>query len=685
MATDFGSYLFESMTPEQQAAYIVRAQAEQEANGGNVLQAPAIAYQQPWTQPKVNQEKSNALAAYQETWNAVAAEAGHQNVGSDPRVKKAAEELRRRQGSADLLGQYGGDGAYATPEQRAQSKQDKLVSDADVRTREAIAQLGAQGAQTFGNNNAAIGEMGRLIDAQNPRNAAFVSRTNDLATELGGQRDIANNGSLAALGTYTSGLNGLNARNDAAISKLSGTYDQLRTPLTANLQSQAAIADPQALAAQNEALGMLGGTANGALDYQSQAAGAYADPKYVAMRDQGLEDLYGVSQGSKDVHVGQEDPKAYAAAMDALEKASAGTNPAVTDAENFLYEQARQGWEMDQRALDSAKMSNLRRRGMAGGGAELTQNSIGNQQIAQQRVLSDLAASAQAVSRAQGMLQLQGQLSSQLNSEGNALAVGNASRQLQALGMYEQGSEVAQQASFDQEYSRGVAADNASANNQSTRLQGQVAYGNQANAMQDDAYNRGVAYDQMQQYNKNFEVNERDALWGRSTDLAGMDLNASSQNSNNLTNAFQGTTSVLGNNFVRDNAVVSAKDLASARQNQGEQTELGQKLGVQGAAIGVNNVNQGQLNNLTGLGIQNTQFTTPLLLQNNQVAMAGAAANKAALSSALATAREQDRADSTGIFGLPVIGSKKGLLGGFGIGQPSLAEQEAEIKARYGG
>lgn len=624
-ASDFGTYLFNSMTPEQQQAFIAKGLAEQKANP-IPLQAPQRAY-----------------------------------VNS------------------------GGDDAYISPEQRALKRNTQAIDRAGQQNDEALARLEQLAAQTRADNQAALTRSNQLIDEQDPRNAAYVQQTRQLAEELGGYRDTANQGSLNALGNYTSGLNQLNARNDATINQLTGTYDQLRTPLTANLVSQAAIADPQALAAQNEALGMLGGTANGALDYTSQAAGAYADPRYVAMRDQGLADLYEVSQGSKDVHVGQEDPAAYAYAMDALQKASDGTNPAVSDAENFLYEQARQGWEMDQRGLDAAKMSNLRRRGMAGGGAELTQNALGSQQIAQQRVLSDLAASAQAVARAQGMLQLQGQLGTQLNSEANALATGNANRQLQALGMYEQGSEVAQQSSFDQAYKRGMAADQASRDNQATRLSGQIAYGNQANAMQDDAYNRGVAADQMAQYNKNFEQAERDALWGRSTDLAGAQLNASAQNSNNLSNSFNATTSVLNNNYVRDAAYVNAKDLGNQRENQGNQQQLANRLGVQGAQIGVNNTGFNQGAQTIGQGINNTQWLTGATIQNNGQIAGSHAANNAAMNAALAANAEQHRADNTGIFGLPIIGSRNGLLGGFGIGRNSEEEDAAAIRAKYGG
>lgn len=581
-ASDFGSYLFQSMTPEQQQAFIAKGMAEQKANPV-ALQAPQRAYEAS-----------------------------------------------------------GGDTAFLSPEMRLIKQNRDLITNTSQQNDDALRRLEELSKGTAGKNQAAIDQMNTLIDQQDPRNAAYINTLRGEAQKLGTSRDTANQGSLDALGAYTKTLDDLSARNDATVGFAQGKYQDLATPLQSNLAL-----DPQALAAQQEALGMLGGTANGALDYTSQAASAYADPRYVAMRDQGLGDLYDVSKGSKDVHVGQEDPRAYAAAMDALQKASELTNPAVTSQENFLYEKARQGWEMDQRALDAAKMSNLRRRGMAGSGAEFTLGSLGSQQIAQQRVLSDLAASAQAVARSQDMLKLQGQLGTQLNSEGNALATGNANRQLQALGMYEQGAETAQQSSFDQAYKRGVAADTASANNQQTRLSGQIAYGNQANAMQDDAFN-------VNSFNELYKQRERDALWGRTTDLAGLELNASSQNSNNASNKFQGTTSVLNNNYLRDSQLAQTNMGIAGVENSGQNDQLGRRLGVQGAQVGVNNTTQAQNNLLTGMNLDSNKWTTGALIGNNQVQI-GAEANKAALADAeRARKQAEEEAAGKGILGTSI-------------------------------
>lgn len=557
-----------------------------------------------------------------------------------------------------------GSAGWNDPVQKALRDNRTLIADQGASTDIKLAQLAELAKQTQSNNAAEIVRQNGLIDAQDPANAFFGGYMVDQAGNLANSRDNANSLASNSLGTYVGGLRNINTQNDAAIGKLGSVYDDLSHPLVANLTSQAAIADPQALAGQQLALGQLQGAANGSLDYTSQAAGAYADPKYLAMRDKGLNDLYGVSQGSKDVHVGQEDPEAYKSAMDALHQMGSLTTPHLTDAENFLYEQARQAQEMDERAISSARMSDLRRRNMAGGGAELTQGALDAQRTSQNRVLSDLGANAQAVARATGMLQSYGQLGNAMNSEANGLATGNANRQLQALGMYEQGSEVAEQQSFQQEYDRGLAADKASSDNQSTRLGGMVASGNQANAMQDDAFNRGQAADVMSRYNKSFEQDERNALWGRTTDLTGMTLSKNAQNSNNLTNAFSGEQKVIDSNYGRDRDVTST-NLGVASTIHGWGTDqLDRRLGVSDKAIGVNNQGFGRDAGITGAQIGATQFTLPLMTQNNtQIAGIAAGKQEAQAAGEAEVARERE-ANSSGLFGT-VIGSKNGVAGLF--------------------
>jgi len=674
MATDFSSYLLESMTPQQQADTIAKIQAEQDANGGHNLQAPEIQQAQPWTPEKVAQYKAEAKSEYDAAWNKSLSEG--RDPSHDPAVIEAARVLNDKVTGADNVGAYGGSGAgpMRTTTTPGVQNQNNIIGATTKRNANAISGLQGTADATLAANRAELARQGGIIDSMDPVYGDYVSQTQDLATQLGRSAGAANGASTQSLAAYTSGLRDLNSRNDAAISSLGGVYDNLSTPL----QSTANIADPQALAAQQNALGMLGSTAAGGLDYTSVAASAYADPKYTAMRDEGLSDLRGVSRGSKDVHVGQEDPAAYASAMQALMKAGSLTNPGVTAAEQLIYEKARQDQEMQERGLSSARMSDLRRRGMAGGGAELTQNALDSARISQDRTLTDLGAAAGAVQRSNQMLQLQGQLASGLNAQGNQLATSNADRQLAALGLFETGAERAQESSFDQTYKRGVAADTASANNQQTRLQGQVGYANQANTMQDDAFQRNSWKD-------SFDQKERDALWGRTTDKTALTLNANSQNSNNMSNIFSGEQGVINGNYSRDKDVISAVDLANTRKVQGADKQTDRRLGLSGETIGVNNSGLQNDASIVGMTIGNNTWNGTNLIKNDQVAMGRSDANKAAMDAELAAADQQDRADSEGIFGLPIIGSRKGLLGGFGIGQESLDDKKAAIRAKYQG
>lgn len=555
--TDFSSYLLSTMTPEQRQALVSKGYKEQLTNPVPV-QAPQRAYEAS-----------------------------------------------------------GGDRGTADPNLvRLKDNRDLITKQGDS-TDELLRKLGEQQAASQARNQAIVDRDNHLIDEQVPKDAEYIAKLNELNDKLDGRISTANADDLGWAKDYTDGLAELNTRNDAAIDRLGGVYDDLSTPLVANLTSQAAVADPEALAGQRQALGQLQGAANGSLDYTSQAASAFADPKYLAMRDKGLEDLYGVSQGGKDVHVGQEDPEAYRATMDALHQMGELTKPQLTDQERFLYEKARQAQEMDERGLSAARMSDLRRRGMAGGGAELTQNAIDSQRISQNRVLSDLGANAQAVARATGMLQSYGSLGNNMNAQANGLATDNANRQLSALGLYTSGAETAEQQSFQQQYARGTAADKASSDNQGTRLSGMVASGNQANQMQDDAFNRGHEADVMSRYNKTFEQDERNALWGRTTDLTNATLNGSAQNSNNLSNTFKAQTQVTDNNYIRDAQGIGARASTLNTGNALDNNTLDRRIGVGNVGIGVNNTGVAQNGQLTGMQIQAGQFETAGLLGNN--------------------------------------------------------------------
>jgi hypothetical protein len=520
------------------------------------------------------------------------------------------------------------------------------------------------------------------ITQQGASDQTYLDQSRALTGQLGSLANSTNASALQNLGNYTGQVNNLNNFDMGTYGQLAGTYNQLATPLQSSvswngdLTSQAAIADPTALAAQNNALGMLGGIAGGSLDYTSQGAQAYADPKYTAMVEQGLGDLYGASQGSKDVHPGQEDPQAYAAALDAMGQLKSLTTPTVTDAERFIYEQARQAQEQDERANAGASLANMRQRGVAGGAEELVNSSMLNQQASQNRLLSDLGAQANAVNRSMAALQGYSGIAQNLNDEGNALGTANANRQLQALGLYTDESGQLRSASFDESYKRGIAADNASANNQSTRLAGTVNYGNQANTMQQQAYQRGAAADQTAQFNRqgqldvsmfnnNFAQNERNAQWDRAQGLANTGLNASGQIAFNDANIFNGTNSINDANYNRSKSVIDANDIVNTRQWTAATNQTTRNTDFQNQVMGNNALFAGGMQAGNNARIQNGNQLTNGLIQNNTQAMGNAQAQEA-LKNAERLAKIQADADPGGILGTGILG-KNGILGLEGV------------------
>jgi len=505
-------------------------------------------------------------------------------------------------------------------------------------------------------NNAGVGS---ALDQQARWNDEYIAQTQGLTSELMGYRDTANADQARFTGNYHTQLNDLSNYNTGLVNNLGGLYGELANPLQSqvrwegDLVSQAAQADQAVLAQQNQALGFLSGASQGSLDYQSQAAKAYADPKYLAMRDKGLADLYAASQGSKDVHVGDEDPEAYAAAMDALKQMGELTDPTVTDKERFLYEKARQGQEMDERALSAARMSDLRRRGMAGSGAELTQNALDSQRISQNRLLSDLGASAGAVDRASVMLQNYGALGSNMNAQANQLATGNADRQLGALGAYTEGSHAAQASSFDQAYARGAAADKASSDNQSTRLQGGIAHGQQANTMQQQHFQRASAADQTAQFNRaqsldvskfntDFAQRERDAQWNRGLGLTQTGLQASSQNATNARDAYNSNRDLVTDTYGRNRDVITMKDTTNTRQNSARNQQTQGQIYMRGLDQQAINDAYAREQNYTGMTMNNNQFKSTGNMSNIDLAMGANAADAASRQAlALADANKQ--------------------------------------------
>lgn len=580
------------------------------------------------------------------------------------------------------------------------------------------------GARTSNVRNAQTG----IIQGQMNSDAAYEQQTRDLVAQLSGARDSANAFDWNALSGYQSGLAANSASNSQYVSNLGDLYGQLANPLhsqttwAGDLTSQAAIADPQALAAQNQALGFLGGAMNGSLNYSSQAAHAAADPQsiqdeyialgelqkaaagglnvtsqaanvwsdpaLVAAQQRGVDALWNVSQGAGAIKPGELDPEAYAAQQDALKQYGALTTPKLTDAERFIYENERLMAERDERANREAVMSGLRQRGMGGSGMELVNSQLANQQTSQNRLLGDLGANAQAINRSMQALAGYGGLASTMNDQANQLAMSNRARELTALGLYtDQAGQMRSRAfdeayargtaadqvamsnmnrrlqaqgmsfdaagtirnqSFNEDYSRGLAADAASANNQRTQLQGGIAYGNQANTMQQQAYQRGLAADQTAQFNRaqsigvsewndQFNQKERDAQWNRGVGMANTGLQANAQNASNLTNSWIAGSKTNDATYGRTRDVITAQDTSNTRAHDDTRYTNGQLIDLGNQMVGDENSNFGRQAQITGLGIGSNNAGIGAINDIGRE-FAGTAASRSAASQAQAAA-----------------------------------------------
>lgn len=407
-----------------------------------------------------------------------------------------------------------------------------------------------------------------IIQGQADADAAWQRQTQGIVDRLGQAGAGANAFDAQALSGYQSALGNYTRQNTQSLGGLQDLYGQLANPLQSrttwagDLTSQAAgaYADPNSIAAQNEAMGFLSGAMNGSLNYQSQGAQAYADPQAIAaqyqalgqlqdsaaggldvqsqaarayadqgaidMQSQGLSGLWRIANGSLDsmpwhadpegyarvqkglsglddiaggslnIKPGDLDPEAYAAQKDALSQFKSLTTPELTDAERFIYEHERIGAERDERANREANMSSLRQRGMGGSGMELTNTALANQQISQNRLLGDLGANRGAIDRSMQALAGYGGLSSTMNQQANELGTANSNRQLQARGAY---GNLAQQ--------QNALASQMSAANSDRQLQAMGLYTDQAGRLRsqtfDEAFARGSAADQVAITNAN--------------------------------------------------------------------------------------------------------------------------------------------------------------------------------------
>lgn len=388
--------------------------------------------------------------------------------------------------------------------------------------RDATARANAEDRRLVGNlegeintaNMTDTNALGGLTNAQDAARAGYRG----VAGQMRGTANVANDLSAQLFGGYAAGQAGLNAQDQAGYDR----YIQETNPLMSRMTARSS--DPADLQRQMGAYNMASGIAGGSLDYT--AAQYASNPADVARQQQMYGALVGVGQGSlnytadqwqsdpkdlqrqaesyqslRDIGQGQLDYQSKAAlayadpesranqkiALNAIqqdlkggghdqrevmEKFKALSEPTVTAKERFLSELARREFESSDRGSRAAQSEALANRGLRSGGSQLAATQATRQQLSQDRLLKELGIQAQAVDRSMQALGGWG-------TSANALRQGDQN----ALGMQANLTTAMRGQSFDEAYKRGIGADNASANNQATRLTGFQSSAQQSNAI----------------------------------------------------------------------------------------------------------------------------------------------------------------------------------------------------------
>jgi hypothetical protein len=439
-----------------------------------------------------------------------------------------------------------------------------------------------------------------------------------MGQQIAGQATTSNNmrtGALAGYGTAVQNAGAWDMSNFGTLQSAANAPMQM----TASAYVGDAQSDPADLARQNAAYNQLQGIANGSLNQTSRAANAYADAGDIQnqqiaaadLRDAGngslnvnldnvheldklrrpdtiggMQELLAAANGSKDVHVGQEDPGAYAASVDARDQLKALTNPGVTASEKLIYAMSQQQQEQDERSTREALETDAARRGVSGTGTNIARNALAAQQTSRNRMLQDMQAGAQAQQRAMTALQGYGTISTNMSAQANQIAQGNQATQLNALNNYtgisanaasvlgQMGANnatqnanrqlAAQQAAYDayanlraqgfsEEYARGQAYDAMANANANRQLAGAQSSGQMATDMrgQGDAmsrYNQGQRQQQTQ-FADSYAANRQDAQFGRATTVFNAGNTVGRNYMTDQGNLFNATTGVADSNF----------------------------------------------------------------------------------------------------------------------------------------
>lgn len=237
---------------------------------------------------------------------------------------------------------------------------------------------------------------------------------------------------------------------------------------------------------QQGVFGAYGDWASGMNDVNSDAA--------LVGQQQNVLDSYGDwSSGNYDLASeaagATADAEALAAQKEAMGKFRERSDPKLTDAERFLYEQNRRMQEQTMRGNRDANMRELQRQGMSGSTMQLSNLNAASSEAANMRQLGDLGANAAAIQRADRNLGNYANLSSTVadQSFGRDFATRSAADKMAVQNNQQRFSGL--QGEGQMATTMRNADDNLRMNNQGMRFAGLQGQGTQANTMrsQDDA------------------------------------------------------------------------------------------------------------------------------------------------------------------------------------------------------
>lgn len=166
---------------------------------------------------------------------------------------------------------------------------------------------------------------------------------------------------------------------------------------------------------------LYGGYANQMQGLNESDQGALGS--YLGTNKSLLQDLQGGKLDWQDAQSAQE---GLGAQREALAKYKSLSDPTMTAQERFLSEGARRKQEQQEQSTRDAVMGDLKARGMGGSGLELTNMLGAQQQLSQQRTLSELGAQSNAVERSMQAVEGFGNTANQMRQNGDIINMFNA-------------------------------------------------------------------------------------------------------------------------------------------------------------------------------------------------------------------------------------------------------------------